>query len=87
MLSLVGNGCIILEKKIFKSCQFIFTTLLEKKLWPFIWTNFNFFQNAFLQILVDIGPVTLEKKKNWKFMKMPTTLVSGKLKTHSKVDE
>ena len=70
--SLVKIGPVVLEKKIFKSCQFFF---INSQLSPLLvgrgpsfeqtWIPFN--QEYFVPSLVEIGPVVLEKKmKMWK---------------------
>ena len=70
--SLVEIGPVVLEKKIFKFCQCIFTisslSPLGKGRGPSfeqIWIPFT--QGCFVPSLVEIGPVVLEKKmKMWK---------------------
>ena len=70
--SLVEIGPVVLEKKIFKSCQCIFTISLLSPLWEgrgpsFEHTWIPFTQGYFVPSLVEIGPVVLEKKmKMWK---------------------
>ena len=66
MPSLVEIGLMVLEKKIFKSCQFNFfyfpiISPLGME-WSFIWTDFvPFSRGYFVPSLVEIGPVVLEK--------------------------
>ena len=63
---------VVLEKKIFKSCQFIFINSQLSPLWEgrgpsFEQTWIPFTQGYFVPSLVEIGPVVLEKKmKMWK---------------------
>ena len=70
--SLVKIGQVVLEKKIFKSCQFIFIIFKLSPLWEgrgpsFDQTWIPFTQGYFVPSLVEIGPVVLEKKiKMWK---------------------
>ena len=77
MICLVGIGPVVLEEKIVKSCQYIFTFLLlspvQKGRGPsFGQTRIPFTQGWFVPSLVKIGPVVLEKKKNVK--SQPTNL-------------
>ena len=65
--SLVKIGPEILEKKIFKSCQFIFINSRLSPLWggrgpSFEQTWIPFTQGYFVPSLVEIGSVILEKK-------------------------
>ena len=65
--SLVEIGPVVLEKKIFKSCQFIFINSQLSPLWEgrgpsFEQTWFPFTQGCFVPSLVEIGSVVLEKK-------------------------
>ena len=67
MPSLVENGPVVLEKKIFKSSQCIFTISKLSPLWEgcgpsFIQTWIPFTRGYFVPSLVEIGPVVLEKK-------------------------
>ena len=65
--SLVEIGPVVLEKKIFKIPLLYFHYFVNispwKRGWSFIWTNWTpFTQECFVPILVEIGPVVLEKK-------------------------
>ena len=67
MPSLVEIGPLVLEKKVFKSCQFIFIISQLSPLWEghgpsFEQTWIPFTQEYFVPSLVEIGPVVLEKK-------------------------
>ena len=70
--SLGKIGPVVLEKKIFKSCQFIFVNSRLSPLWEgrgpsFEQTWIPFTQGYFVPSLVEIGLVVLEKKmKMWK---------------------
>ena len=64
---LVEIGPVFLEKKIFKSCQFIFIISQLSPLWEgrgpsFEQTWMPFTQGYFVPSLVEVGPVVLEKK-------------------------
>ena len=75
MPTLVKIGPVVLEKKIFNSCQFIFINSRLSPLWEgrgpsFEQTWIPFTQGYFVPSLVEIGPVVLEKKmKMWKVYK------------------
>ena len=75
MPSLVEIGPVVLEKKIFKRCQFIFSISQLSHLWErsghsFEQTWIPFTQEYFVPSMVEIGPVVLEKKmKMWKVYK------------------
>ena len=65
--ALVEIGPVVLEKKIFKFCQCIFTisTIISpwKRVGPFIWTNLYPFHSrvwCFVPSLVEFGPVVVE---------------------------
>ena len=65
--SFVEIGQVVLEKKIFKSCQFIFIISELSPLWEGRGSSFKqilipFTQEYILPNLVEIGPVVLEKK-------------------------
>ena len=67
MSCLAVIGPVVLEKKIFKSCQFIFIIFQLSPLWEghgpsFEETGIPFTQGYFVPSLVEIGPVVLEKK-------------------------
>ena len=69
--SLFEIGQVVLEKKIFKSCQFIFFNSQLSPFWEgrgpsFEQTWIPFTQGSFVPSLVEIGPVVLEKMKMWK---------------------
>ena len=67
--SLVKIGPVVLEKKIFNSCQFIFINSRLSPLWEGrgpsfeqTWIPFTHGQGCFVPSLVETGPVVLEKK-------------------------
>ena len=85
------NSCINL-KKIFKSCQFIFTTVLlspfRKKVVALHMNKIEFLSRWFVQYFGWNWPSnSQEEEKLKKVYENATTLVSGELKTHSKVNE
>ena len=79
--SLVKIGPVVLEKTIFKSCQFIFNNSQLSPLWDLgtLGTWIPFTQGHFVPSLVEIGPVVLEKKmKMWKVYRQTDGRTDGR---------
>ena len=82
--SLVEIGPVVLEKKIFKSYQFIFIISKLSPLWEGCGPSFQqtwipFTQGYFVPSLVEIGPVVLEKKiKMWKVYRQTDGWTDGR---------
>ena len=82
--SLVEIGPVVLEKKMFKRCQFIFIISKLSPLWEGLSPSFEqtwipFTQEDFVPSLVEIGPVVLEKKmKMWKVYRQTDGRTDGR---------
>ena len=68
VLSLVEIGPVVLVKKIFKFCQYIFTLLKLSPLWKWRGPSIDHIlilltQGCFARSLIEIGPVVLEKRR------------------------